>query len=286
MGRNLATVIRRMLVACRVGSRVVPLAVAAAAGLAVHGGIAFAQGGAIVLGEPVAGLVTNERGDAWTIELRQGMFLRIELARERTSSLNAEVSVVAEGGRVVATGRANSIGLVRLTASCLPRNGRYSIVARSVEGRLGGRYQLRVDPILVADELGAETVACPTIDEATDRSRGECARPLLNVEATRGGAVRVPRGETRHIVLPTDGTVRWTCEQQSADVAPERVSCAEGSTILRVSRPTGSRAVEWTCLSRRFVDEAPADGAPATERGRLTRFIAPRAVPPAEQAAP
>lgn len=237
-----------------------------------------------MLGEPVAGLVTNERGDSWTIDLRQGMFLRVELARERTSSLNAELSVVAEGGRIVATARANSVGLVRLTANCLPRNGRYTIVARSLEGRLGGRYQLRVDPILVTDDLGTETVACSATDEATDRSRGECGRPLLQVEATRGGAVRVPRGETRHIVLPTDGTVRWTCEQQAAEA--ERVSCADGSTILRVSRPAGSRAVEWTCLSRRFVDEAPADGAPAVERGRLTRLVAPRAAPPAEPAAP
>jgi hypothetical protein len=59
---------------------------------------AAAQGGPIALGEPIAGLVTAERGDSWTIELRQGMFLRIDLTRERTSSLNPKSRWSARAG--------------------------------------------------------------------------------------------------------------------------------------------------------------------------------------------
>jgi len=283
MGRTIATAIRRFDIACR---RCRLLFACVSIGTFLTGFLStssYAQGGPLALGEPVAGLVTNERGDAWTVELRQGMFVRVELMRERTSALNAEVSVVAEGGRVVGTARADALGNVRLTANCLPRNGRYSIVARSLEGRLGGRYRLRVDPILVPDELGAETVGCAPIDEATERTRAECARPNLVVEGSGAEPVRVPRGETRHIVLPSGGVVRWSCDQPTGDAAAERIACAEGSSILRVSRQAGGRAVELTCIARRFVDEAPAEATPST---RVTRLSNPRAAPPADQAAP
>src|SRR6478752_4824611 len=75
-------------------------------GASVLAAPAAAQGGPIVLGEPTAGLVTAERGDSWTIELRQGMFLRIDLTRERTSSLNPEIVLIGEGGRVIGNARA------------------------------------------------------------------------------------------------------------------------------------------------------------------------------------
>ncbi len=229
---------------------------------------AVAQGGPIVLGEPVAGLVTAERGDSWTIDLRQGMFLRIDLARERTSSLNPEIALVGDGGRVVATARAAAgTGTVRLMVSCLPRNGRYAIVARSIEGRLGGRYSLKVEPIMVAAELGAETVACAATDEVTERARGECARPTLRVEVG-GELVRVQRGETRHVVLPAGGEVRWSCDQPTAGEPEERVACGDASAVVRVSRQAGGRGVEWTCFTRTFIDgpDEPRIG----ERTRLT----------------
>jgi hypothetical protein len=229
---------------------------------------AAAQGGPIVLGELIAGLVTAERGDSWIVELRQGMFVRIDLARERTSSLNPEIALVGEGGRVVASARAAAgTGTVRLLVSCLQRGGRYAVVARSIEGRLGGRYSLKVEPIMVASELGAETVACAATDEATERVRGECSRPTVHVWAG-GEVVRVQRGETRHIVLPEGGDVRWTCDQPASGEHEERVACGDGSVLVRVSRPQGGRAVELTCFVRRFVDgpEEPRIG----ERTRLT----------------
>jgi hypothetical protein len=222
------------------------------------GAPACAQGGPIALGEPVAGLVTAERGDSWTIELRQGMFVRIDLARERTSSLNPEISLVAADGRVIATARAASgTGTVRLTVSCLPRSGRYAVVARSIEGRLGGRYSLRIEPIMVASELGAETVPCAATDEATEHAHGECTRPTLRVE-TGGEAVRVARGETRNVVLPAGGEVRWSCDPQAtreaASEPEQRVACGDASTLLRVSRQPNGRTVELTCFARHFVD--------------------------------
>ena len=128
---------------------------------------AAAQGGLIVLGEAVAGLVTAERGDSWTIELRQGMFLRIELTRQRTSSLNPEIALVGEGGRVIANARAAvGTGTVRLVVNCLPRNGLCHRCALG-RGRLGGPLQPQGRAILVAAELGTETVACAITDEAT-----------------------------------------------------------------------------------------------------------------------
>jgi hypothetical protein len=230
---------------------------------------ACAQGGPIVLGEPIAGLVTAERGDSWTIELRQGMFVRIELTRERTSSLNPEVSLVAADGRVVATARAASgTGTVRLTVSCLPRSGRYAVVARSIEGRLGGRYSLKIEPIMVAAELGAETVPCAATDEATERAHGECTRPTLRVEAGGAEAVRVARGETRNVVLAASGgDVRWSCDPQAAGENEEHVACGEASTLLRVSRQPNGRTVELTCFQRHFVD-GPDER--IGERARLT----------------
>jgi hypothetical protein len=263
---------------CSKLSRILISSTLSSAALLVAGAAspAAAQGGPIVLGEPVAGLVTAERGDSWTIDLRQGMFLRIDLARERTSSLNPEIALVGEGGRVIATARAAAgTGTVRLMVSCLPRNGRYSVVARSIEGRLGGRYSLKVEPIMVAAELGPETVPCAATDEANERGRGECAGPALRIEAG-GEAVRVPRGETRHVVLAAGATVRWSCDPQAAGQASaqapaqaeEQVACGDGSTLLRVSRQAGGRAVEWTCFARHFVDgpDDPRIG----ERTRLT----------------
>jgi len=229
---------------------------------------AAAQGGPIMLGEPVAGLVTAERGDSWTIELLQGMFLRIDLTRERTSNLNPEIVLVGEGGRVIGNARAAAgTGTVRLVVPCLPRSGRYAIVARSVEGRLGGRYRLKVEPIMVASGLGAETVACAATDEATGSARGECARPIVRVEIG-GDLMRVQRGETRHIVLPPGSDVRWTCDEPTAGEPYRRVACGDGSTLVRVSRQAGGRGVELTCFARRFVD-GPGDPR-IGERMRLT----------------
>jgi hypothetical protein len=154
--------------------------------------------------------------------------------------------------------------------NCLARGGRYSILARAVDGRLGGRYTLKIEPIMVASELGAETVACATTDEANERARGECARPALRVEAG-GEPVRVPRNETRNVVLAAGPVATIVCDPPAEGEAAERVACAEGSTFVRVARQPNGRTVEWTCFARRFVD-GPDER--IGERTRLTRGTA------------
>jgi hypothetical protein len=121
---------------------------------------------------------------------------RTTYARAR-SRAHPEIALVGEAAPHRQRAAAGT-GTVRLTVSC-PCSGRYAVVARLIEGRLGGRYNLEDPPIMVAAEC-RDVVACAATTQATERARGECARRPCASKRQRGSGAS--RAATRHVVPP------------------------------------------------------------------------------------